>query len=69
MKLIPKSNKPKTKRKADIVPVYFPDDKINKLKIEIEEVINMHGKGVTYAAVLGVLDMIKYEQLTEWKEL
>lgn len=67
MELVPKQKKPRTGRPPEVVPVYFPDAKIDKLKIEIEKIIHKHGKGMTYAAVIGVLDMIKYEQLEEWK--
>ena len=68
MKLVPKQKKPRTGRPSAVVPVYFPKAKLNKFKAELEKVVTRHGKGMNYAEVIGVLDMIKYEQLIEWKD-
>lgn len=67
MELVPKQEKPRTGRPPKVVPVYFPNAKLNKFKAELEKVVIRHGKGMNYAEVIGVLDMIKYEQLEEWK--
>ena len=42
---------------------------MEKLREELDEVLDRHtrGVGVTYCAVIGILESIKYDLMKEWK--
>jgi len=51
--------------------VGFPtgDHRLETLREELDEVLDRHtrGVGVTYAAVIGILESMKYDLMKEWK--